>query len=137
MYRRPLISVSVIPLDARGRVLLIRRVDTGRWCLPGGMVEWGEDVSQTAARELAEETGFRMVSVQRLQGVYSSPDRDPRTHAVTITFIADVEPGSGKVDTLETREVGLFERDQLPFGELAHDHDRQLRDFLAGRTVIA
>mgnify|MGYP002778090722 CR=1 FL=1 len=88
------------------------------------MVEWGEDVSQTAARELAEETGFRMVSVQRLQGVYSSPDRDPRTHAVTITFI-------------ETREVGLFERDQLPFGELAHDHDRQLRDFLAGRTVIA
>ena len=137
IYRRPLVSVSVIPVLPDGRLVLVCRVDTHRWCLPGGMVEWGEDVTGTAERELAEETGLRLVRVERLQGVYSSPQRDPRTHAVSVTLIAAVTYGDGDIDTLEVSDVRAFAPDELPFGEMAHDHDRQLRDFLAERTVVA
>uniref|UniRef100_A0A0K0DH98 Nudix hydrolase domain-containing protein n=1 Tax=Angiostrongylus cantonensis TaxID=6313 RepID=A0A0K0DH98_ANGCA len=34
----------------------IRRSDTGEWAIPGGMVEAGEEVSQTLKREFSEET---------------------------------------------------------------------------------
>ena len=57
-------SVRVVLLDSAGLVLLFDTVDplnTGLgswWELPGGGMEPGESVSRTAARELAEETGF-------------------------------------------------------------------------------
>lgn len=57
-------SVRVVLLDAAGAVLLLLTVDPGApdlgqwWELPGGGMEPGEGVAATAARELAEETGF-------------------------------------------------------------------------------
>ena len=56
--------MRVVLVDASGRVLLFLTVDphspeTGTWWeLPGGGMEPGESVAATAARELAEETGF-------------------------------------------------------------------------------
>jgi 8-oxo-dGTP pyrophosphatase MutT (NUDIX family) len=43
--------------DITGRLLLVRRCDTGDWELPGGHVERGESASDAAVRETAEESG--------------------------------------------------------------------------------
>lgn len=54
--------VGAALFDARGRLLLVRRghpPDAGRWSLPGGRVEPGEDDAAALRRELAEETGLR------------------------------------------------------------------------------
>ena len=40
-----------------GRVALIKRADNGRWALPGGYAEVGSPPSDSALRELREETG--------------------------------------------------------------------------------
>src|SRR4051794_15928607 len=58
--------------DDGGRILLVRRVDTGNWELPGGRVEIGESAVVAAQREVAEESGVR-VEVVRLAGVYTDP----------------------------------------------------------------
>jgi ADP-ribose pyrophosphatase YjhB (NUDIX family) len=55
------------------RLLLTRRTDNGRWCLPGGRVDPGETIVETCVREMLEETGLH-VQVQRLLGVYSNPN---------------------------------------------------------------
>jgi 8-oxo-dGTP pyrophosphatase MutT (NUDIX family) len=52
---------SIIPILPDGRIVLIRRRDNGRWALPGGIVDWGEDIPTTVRRELAEETGLELV----------------------------------------------------------------------------
>jgi len=43
--------------DGRMEVVVIRRMDTGQWALPGGMVDKGETVSATVRREFEEEAG--------------------------------------------------------------------------------
>jgi 8-oxo-dGTP diphosphatase len=137
LWRRPIVSVSVVPLLSDGRVLLVRRVADDRWTLPGGILEWGEDVLTAARRELEEESGLELDSVERLLGVYSSPERDRRTHAVSVSIVARVSGSPEIGDPLEVSEIHAFARDDLPFGYFAHDIERQLHDFLAGRTVVA
>ena len=67
-------GASALVLDEAGeRVLLTRRADNGRWCLPGGRTDPGESVAETCVREVWEETGLE-VEVLRLIGLYSSPD---------------------------------------------------------------
>nr|WP_304528888.1 NUDIX domain-containing protein [Nocardiopsis sp. JB363] len=45
------------------RVLLIRRSDNGRWAIPGGMVDPGENAPTALVRELREETGVDLAHI--------------------------------------------------------------------------
>jgi ADP-ribose pyrophosphatase YjhB (NUDIX family) len=54
------------------RILLIRREDDGKWAVPGGYMDAGEDFSEACAREVYEETGLQ-VEVKRLISVYTNP----------------------------------------------------------------
>jgi ADP-ribose pyrophosphatase YjhB (NUDIX family) len=58
--------------DDEGRILLVRRADTGNWELPGGRVELGESAEVAAVREVAEESGV-IIRIIDLMGVYSDP----------------------------------------------------------------
>jgi ADP-ribose pyrophosphatase len=70
-------SAVVIPVDGRGRVLLVRqyRHPAGRylWELPAGKVDAGETPLAAAKRELIEETGYRARKWRRIAAFYNSP----------------------------------------------------------------
>ena len=88
--RTPLLTVDCVALDARGRVLLIRRGNEpfkGNYALPGGFVDIGETVEDACRRELLEETGVEAKRL-KLVGVYSDPSRDPRGPTVSVAFLA-------------------------------------------------
>jgi ADP-ribose pyrophosphatase YjhB (NUDIX family) len=137
LLRRPIVGTSVIPLLSDGRIVLIRRRDSGLWGLPGGIVDWDEDVTTAAKRELVEETGLTLTAVRRLVGVYSSAGRDPRFHSICVALEAEVEGTFAILDQAEVIEVRAFARQELPSEKLAHDHAQQLRDYFAGKTVLA
>jgi 8-oxo-dGTP pyrophosphatase MutT (NUDIX family) len=63
---------AFVPDESRTKVLLTRRTDNGRWCLPGGRMDTGESAAEACVREVLEETGLE-VEVVRLIGLYSSP----------------------------------------------------------------
>ncbi|SEO55562.1 NUDIX hydrolase [Trujillonella endophytica] len=65
-------SVFVVVRHEDGRLLLVRRCDSGAWELPGGRVDVGESAVETAVRETAEETGLRIV-VTGFAGIFSDP----------------------------------------------------------------
>ncbi len=70
-------SVAIVAVDDEGRVVLVRqlRVAAGKELveLPAGTLEPGEDPDATARRELAEETGLRGGSWERLGRFWTSP----------------------------------------------------------------
>ena len=116
-------------LDPTGnKILLVRRVDNGRWAVPGGYMEPGESAAEASAREVLEETGLQ-VRVGRLIAVYSNPNilveypDGSRYQIVALYFAA--EPIGGELrPSSETTEVGYFspgEIEQLEMGKF----DRQ------------
>jgi 8-oxo-dGTP diphosphatase len=137
IFRHPIPGTSIIPILPDGQVVLIRRRDNGRWALPGGMVDWGEDVPSAVQRELMEETGLELVKIRRLVGVYSAPDRDPRIHSICIVVEAQVQGNMEIQDTLEVMEIQAFPLNSLPPGQMSHDHSQQLQDYLNGLTTLA
>ena len=132
LLQRPVVGVAVVGRDAAGRVLLIRRADTGGWAIPGGTLEWGETLRSTAVRELAEEAGATVTKLGRVTGVYSRPDRDPRFHGVSVIVLAEVDADlRGPKNALEIREARFFEVADLP-KKLSMDMHEMLAHALSG-----
>jgi ADP-ribose pyrophosphatase/8-oxo-dGTP diphosphatase len=137
IFRHPVTGTSIVPILPDGRIVLIRRRDNGQWALPGGMVDWGEEISATIKRELLEETGLELVKIRRLVGVYSSPNRDPRIHSICVVVETEVQGQMGVQDTAEILDVQAFAPSAILQEKLSHDHARQLQDCLSGLTTLA
>ncbi|HIK45973.1 MAG TPA: NUDIX hydrolase [Leptolyngbyaceae cyanobacterium M65_K2018_010] len=137
LLRRPILGTCVIPLLPDGSIVLVRRRDNGLWGLPGGIVDWGEDVMTAASRELQEEAGLATLELDRLVGLYSKPGRDPRFHSVCVTLAVRVEGEPYAADPREILEARAFSVETLPWTQLCHDHRDHLNDFLNGKTVLA
>ncbi|MGH9441319.1 MAG: NUDIX domain-containing protein [Thermoanaerobaculia bacterium] len=119
----PRLTVDSLTVDPEGRILLVRRARPpfrGRWALPGGFVELGETVEEACVRETKEETGID-VEIDRIAGVFSRPDRDPRGHTASIVFRCRAIAGelAGGDDAAEARWFAPSEWAALPF---AFDH---------------
>ncbi|OYT62237.1 MAG: DNA mismatch repair protein MutT [Thermofilum sp. ex4484_15] len=122
-----MVAVDLVILT-KGGIVLIKRLNPpfqGYWALPGGFVEYGEKVEDAARREAMEETGLE-VSLIKLIGVYSDPDRDPRGHVISIAFLAKAIGGRLKAST-DAKEVKVFKK---PPSNLAFDHSKILKDAL-------
>ena len=137
IFRHPVTGTTIIPILPDGRIVLIQRSDSGKWGLPGGMIDWGEDIPHAASRELKEETGLKLTKIRGLRGVYSDPQRDPRIHSISVLIEVEAQGELNPTDKLEVLQVKAFSKDELPLGDLSHDHDRQLQDYLDGVTAIA
>ncbi|MDK1474754.1 NUDIX domain-containing protein [Streptomyces sp. 549] len=110
-------GVTALVYDDRGRLLLGRRTDTGRWAVIGGICEPGEQPADTAVREVYEETAVRC-EVERVVLVET---REPIRYVngdvcqfLDITLLCRAVGGEARVNDEESLEVGWFAPDELP-----------------------
>ena len=76
--------------DKALKVLLVKRANypyMNWWSLPGGFCRPGEDVIETARRELLEETNIKR-SYLALSGIFGEEGRDPRGWIISNTYLA-------------------------------------------------
>src|SRR4051812_42227735 len=131
-------AAVIFETSAREKILLTRRSDNGKWCLPGGRMESGESISETCAREVLEETGL-VVDVKKLTGVYTSPDwiiqyKDGNRHQlVAMCFICEVSGGTLGLSE-ETTEFGWFTPPEIQSMDLVEHHPQRIADALANHT---
>ncbi len=130
---------AIIFSENREKILLTRRTDNGRWCLPGGAMEPGECLTECCAREVEEETGLQ-VKVGRLIGIYSTPHRiieyadGDRKQLVAHSFEAEVIGGELTLSD-ETTEYGYFTVEEIAKLDLMEHHHERIEDCLANQTI--
>src|SRR4051794_29722539 len=111
-YATPKVAVGVAVFRDHG-LLLVRRVmqpGRGRWTVPGGFLDAGEDPRGAAAREALEEAGVT-VEVGGVIDVFSNPPADGGTLFVLYSarWLAG-EPRAGD----DADDAAFFARDELP-----------------------
>jgi 8-oxo-dGTP diphosphatase len=139
-YRNPALTVDGVVLNHQVHglmgstysVLLIERGRPpfqGQYALPGGFVDYGEDIADAIHREIEEETGLSGLPFRQFRA-FGKPDRDPRGHTVSVVYVAVVLGEQPEVlggdDAASAR---WFPVDRLP--DLAFDHAHILSKVLA------
>ena len=129
----PVPAVRLIITDADGRVLILRRAagDTagGHWCLPGGKVDYGDTVEQSAARELKEETGLSAVRLRFLFYQDSLPLTPGAMHC--INFYMECHAEGDLVLNEESAEVRWIRPEDMPQYSIAFRNDEGLKRYWA------
>lgn len=130
-YRNPALTVDGVVLHRQNHqfgedacsVLLIERGRDpfkGRYALPGGFVDYGEDIDHAISREIHEETGLQGLPFKQFR-TFGSPNRDPRGHTVSVVYVAVIigqEPEVTGGD--DATKAAWFPLSRLP--DLAFDH---------------
>lgn len=125
-------AVVIVPILPDGRICLIRnfRVAVGQWLLelPAGTLEADEAPARTAARELAEETGYCCDSIEPLCNFFMSPGiLREKMHAFVARELHCGETAREPGELIDNVLVTRAEVDQLI-------HDQQIQD---AKTIAA
>ena len=109
-------SVSVKGVVLRdGRVLLLHN-ERDEWELPGGRLEIGETPMECVAREIAEETGWRVRVGPILDSWLYYIDQVEK-HVFIVTYGCHLQAGQENTDPVLSHEhgkIGLFAHDEIP-----------------------
>ena len=128
-----LVGVGVF-VYKNGKVLLQKRRDNGLWSDPGGCVEIGETLEETAKRELFEETGliankldfFKTYSGKDM--FYTYPNED-EVYIIGIIYICEDYIGEMIDENDETMELKWFDINEI-CNEISPPTKRPLNDFI-------
>jgi ADP-ribose pyrophosphatase YjhB (NUDIX family) len=127
-YQNPVPAAGAIIVE-NDSILLVKRAHPpkiGWWCVPAGFMEWNEHPTQTAVRELREETGLDV----RLKGffeVYSGND-GPRNNAILLLYLAE-RIGGEMAASDDALDVRFFPFDDLPQDIAFISHRQALADY--------
>lgn len=138
-YANPKPTTDVVIHDPAKGIVIIRRANPPNgYALPGGFVDEGEQIELAAIREMKEETGLD-VQLDGLLGVYSCPNRDPRSHTVSTVYAGTaLNPEALKAGD-DAATAAWYKLDNLP-EPIVFDHARIINDFkdvLAGKRCMA
>ena len=123
--------------EARDRILLTRREDNGRWCLPGGGMDPGESAAEACVREVLEETGLE-VRVTKLVGIYTSPDLliefpdGNKIQPVAFSFEAEITGGELGLSG-ETIDFGWYTVAEMEAMDTVENHVERIHDAVKNR----
>lgn len=111
-------GASVIIFNPKGQVLMLERADNKCWCFPGGAIEPGENVRESAKREVYEETSLIVHSLELFDVVsgenlyYKYPNGD-EVYNVDTVFSTDDYTGEIKIND-ESMQAKFFDIKDIP-----------------------
>lgn len=129
--------VQAVVYSSDNKILLIKRaegmLEGGKWALPGGFIDRDETRIEATAREVKEETGWRVEDIQ-LMSVYDDPNRPHEDRQnIAFNYACKAVEEIGKPDH-EVSEIAwaAFNDDRLK--NLAFDHTQVVNEFLETQT---
>ncbi len=114
-YVTPKVAIGAIVGDDEGRILLVKRPDSGIWLYPTGWADVGYSPAEVALKEVLEETGIECVPEQVIAVIDGQRMGFTRFGMYMILFHCRAVGGSLQGHPLETAGVGFFAEDDLPW----------------------
>lgn len=132
--KTPSVATSVIVrVYEHGKLVGFLLVDRGRPplgpALPGGIVRYKESPEKCLKRTLFDECGISSVSNVQQFKIYSDPARDPRMHAVDISYSVRVDDQKISSGT-DAKHVWICPLEKIPWDRLVFDHKNMLKAYL-------
>lgn len=129
--------ISTCILKENNKVLLLKKPKRGWYAMPGGKMESGESVKESAAREFREETGLRLQDLE-LQGVFTFVVKDSeeiKEEWMMFTFYAEQYEG----ELLEESAEGIMEWvpvERIAEKPMAEGDLHLMQHILSGQTML-
>jgi ADP-ribose pyrophosphatase YjhB (NUDIX family) len=108
-FADPKVAATVLAACG-GQVLLVRRAvdpQRGRWCFPGGYVDFGEDPLLAACRECREEAGIEVDRLALLDVAFNG-------RVIVITYLAELDTPATPTSGDDADQAAWFTPDALP-----------------------
>jgi len=118
----PLSTGDAAIIDTRGRILLVKRADNGRWAMPGGALEVGETPAEGVVREALEETGVHCRAVS-LVGIFDSRFSRSTSHHHLYQFTFLCEPLDERQPKPPSHAIEVLDLSWFPENSLPEDMD--------------
>ncbi|WP_313641878.1 NUDIX domain-containing protein [Paenibacillus sp.] len=134
-----MVVAGAFVFDAYNRVLMQKRSDNGQWGFPGGFMNLGESVQDTARREVYEETGLKLKDLE-LFGIYSGPQYDKKisngdeVSLVLISFICKQYCGELVESNEESIQNKFYPLEELP-DNIFTEHNMLINDLLSKKRL--
>jgi 8-oxo-dGTP pyrophosphatase MutT (NUDIX family) len=126
------LGTRTVVLDEEKRVLLVRHTYAPGWLLPGGGVERGETIYQSAVRELREEAAIHVEEEPVLKGICLNDPQFPGDH-IAVLVVRKFKQLPWK-PSLEISHSQFFATDQLPV-ETSGGTRRRIDELLSDRSI--
>lgn len=112
-------GACVLLFNDRKQLLLQKRLDNGLWALPGGSMEPGDTLEETAKRELFEETGYSALELDMFhvfsgEAFYYQYPHGDEVYNVVAAYTCDKYEGTPAIDRVEVQDLRFFDLDALP-----------------------
>ena len=124
------VKCTVGALIAKGNKILLtkRNIEPfkGYWCLPGGHIDFGEDVITAVKREVKEETNLDFKP--KFFSFYNEIIKEIGWHAVVLVFTGKAV-GKLKKDMCEVKEIKWFSFDEIKNLSIAFDNRRITKEY--------
>ncbi|MSP03716.1 MAG: NUDIX domain-containing protein [Acetobacteraceae bacterium] len=120
-HATPKIGVRAAVFDATGKILMVRETaDAHLWSLPGGWAEPNQTVTESAIREVFEETGYQ-VQATKLAAIWDRSRHNHPTapHRIARCFFICMLTGGTPTLSTETSEIAWFAEANIP-ADLSH-----------------
>lgn len=122
MKKIQLIGIGGVIVNKKGEILLAQRNDhrkqfDGKWSIPGGHLEFGEQPEKALLREIKEELGVKVSILKHHCSVasYSYGFGDVKYHWILICYLCRIINGRPKVTNTENRTIKWFKIDEIDF----------------------
>ncbi|MBD3299927.1 MAG: NUDIX domain-containing protein [Candidatus Moranbacteria bacterium] len=126
------VTVEAI-IEKKGRILLTKRakhlVQGGKYCIPGGFLDKGENTKEGILREVREETGYQARIIDLFQIVDEPNRNDQFNQNVSFVYLVEMIKQLSEPDN-EVDELAWFTLDKLPPGrKIAFDHAKRIKKY--------
>lgn len=117
---QPMLSAgATVVVIKDNKILLNLRSDTNTWGIPGGAIELGESLEETATRELKEETNldcniFTLLNVFSGKDLYFKYPNGDELYSVVALYLANDASGELNITDGESFKLEYFSKDNLP-----------------------